>query len=40
MASLGGIDNRIKVIRRNAYGFRDDACFFVKIQAGFPGVGQ
>lgn len=34
-----GIDNRIKVIKRMAYGFRDDAYFFLKIRAAFPGVG-
>ena len=32
-----GINNRIKVIKRMAYGFRDDACFFLKIRAAFPG---
>lgn len=34
-----GINNRIKVIKRIAYGFRDDAYFFLKIRAAFPGVG-
>ena len=29
----------IKVIKRMAYGFRDDAYFFLKIRAAFPGVG-
>ena len=36
---LEGINNRIKVIKRIAYGFRDDAYFFLKIRAAFPGVG-
>lgn len=27
-----------KVIKRMAYGFRDDAYFFLKIRAAFPGV--
>lgn len=36
---LEGINNRIKVIKRVAYGFRDDAYFFLKIRAAFPGVG-
>lgn len=36
---LEGINNKIKVIKRIAYGFRDDAYFFLKIRAAFPGVG-
>jgi len=36
---LEGINNRIKVIKRIAYGFRDDAYFFLKIRAAFPGNG-
>lgn len=35
-----GINNRIKVIKRTAYGYRDDAYFFLKIRAAFPGVGR
>lgn len=35
---IEGINNRIKVIKRMAYGFRDDAYFFLKIRAAFPGV--
>jgi len=34
-----GINNKIKVIKRMAYGFRDEAYFFLKIRAAFPGVG-
>ena len=34
-----GINNKIKVIKRMAYGFRDDQYFFLKIRAAFPGVG-
>ena len=34
-----GINNKIKVIKRIAYGFRDDAYFFLKIRAAFPGLG-
>jgi transposase len=34
---LEGIDNKVKVIKRMAYGFRDDDYFFLKIRAGFPG---
>jgi len=34
---LEGINNRIKVIKRMAYGFRDQEYFFLKIQAAFPG---
>lgn len=37
---LEGINNRIKVIKRIAYGFRDDAYFFLKIRAAFPGLGR
>lgn len=37
---LEGINNKIKVIKRMAYGFRDDAYFFLKIRAAFPGVGR
>jgi transposase len=32
-----GINNKIKVIKRMAYGYRDDAYFFLKIRAAFPG---
>lgn len=32
-----GINNRIKVIKRTAYGFRDEEYFFLKIKAAFPG---
>ena len=35
---LEGINNRIKVIKRMAYGFRDTEYFFLKIRAAFPGV--
>jgi transposase len=35
-----GLNNKIKVIKRMAYGFRDDAYFFLKIRAAFPGVGR
>ena len=34
---LEGVNNKIKVIKRMAYGFRDDAYFFLKIRAAFPG---
>lgn len=34
---LEGINNRIKVIKRMAYGLRDDVYFFLKIRAAFPG---
>ena len=32
-----GINNKIKVIKLMAYGFRDDAYFFLRIRAAFPG---
>jgi transposase len=35
---LEGINNKIKVIKRMAYGFRDDEYFFLKIRAVFPGI--
>lgn len=37
---LEGINNKIKVIKRMAYGFRDDQYFFLKIRAAFPGNGR
>jgi transposase len=37
---LEGINNRIKVIKRMAYGYRDDEYFFLKIRAAFPGNGS
>lgn len=35
---LEGINNKIKVIKRMAYGFRDEQYFFLKIRAAFPGI--
>jgi len=35
---LEGINNTIKVIKRVAYGFRDQDYFFLKIRSQFPGV--
>lgn len=34
---IEGINNTIKVIKRMAYGFRDDRYFFLRIRAAFPG---
>ena len=34
---LEGMNNRIKVIKRMAYGYRDNEYFFLKIKAAFPG---
>lgn len=34
---IEGINNRIKTIKRVAYGFRDDEYFFLKIRTAFPG---
>lgn len=34
---IEGINNKIKVIKRMAYGYRDDEYFFLKIRAAFPG---
>ncbi|HEX7977052.1 MAG TPA: ISL3 family transposase [Gemmatimonadaceae bacterium] len=35
---LEGMNNKIKVLKRMAYGFRNDAYFFLKIRAAFPGI--
>lgn len=35
---LEGINNKIKVLKRMAYGYRDDRYFFLKIRAAFPGI--
>lgn len=35
---LEGINNKIKVIKRMAYGYRDDEFFFLKIRHSFPGI--
>lgn len=35
---IEGINNTIKVIKRMAYGFRDDHYFFLKIRAAFLGI--
>ena len=37
---LEGINNKIKVIKRQAYGFRDDAYFILKIKGAFQGTLQ
>jgi transposase len=35
---LEDINNKIKVIKWMAFGFRDDDYFFLKIRAAFPGI--
>jgi len=37
---LEGIKNKIKVLKRMAYGYRDDEYFFLKTRQAFPGVGS
>jgi transposase len=37
-ALVEGINNKIKVLKRMAYGYRDDAYFFLRIRAAFPGI--
>jgi len=37
---LEGVNNKVKVIKRMAYGYRDDDYFFLKIRAAFPGVSR
>jgi transposase len=32
-----GMNNRIKVIKRMAYGYRDTDYFFLRIKAALPG---
>ncbi|MDX7733876.1 transposase, partial [Aeromonas caviae] len=32
-----GVNNKIKVLKRIAFGFRDSEFFFLKIKAAFPG---
>ena len=34
---LEGMNNRIRVIKRMAYGYRDIGYFLLKIKAAFPG---
>lgn len=34
---LEGINNRITVMKRMAYGYRGSAYFFLKIKAAYPG---
>jgi transposase len=35
---LEGINDKIKVLKPMAYGFRDDTYLFLKIRAAFPGI--
>ena len=35
---LEGINNKVKVMKRIAFGYRDDDYFFLKIRAAFPGI--
>nr|WP_244137194.1 transposase [Burkholderia pyrrocinia] len=35
-----GINNTIKVIKRRAYGYRDEEYFFLKIRAAVPGISR
>lgn len=35
---LEGVNNKIKQVKRRAYGFRDDNYFFLKVKAAFPGL--
>lgn len=35
---LEGFNNKIKIIKRMAYGYRDNQYFFMKIKAAFPGI--
>jgi len=35
---LEGVNNKIKVLKRMGYGYRDDGYFFLKIMAAFPGI--
>lgn len=33
---LEGVNNKAKLIKRNAYGFHDQEYYFLKIRAAFP----
>ncbi len=35
---LERINNKIKTMKRQAYGYRDDEYFFLRIRAAFPGI--
>lgn len=35
---LEGMNNRIKVMKRMGYGYRDTEYFFLKVKAAFPGI--
>jgi len=35
---LEGMNNKIKVLKRMAYGYRDERYFFLKLRAAFPGI--
>ena len=35
---LEGMNNKIKVLKRMAYGYRDHEYFFLKLRAAFPGI--
>jgi transposase len=37
---IEGVNNRIKVIKRMAYGYRDEEYFYLKIRHAFPGNGR
>lgn len=37
-SKLEGVNNRIKVIKRKAYGFHDSRYFTLKVKQAFPGV--
>lgn len=37
---LEGVNNKIKVLKRTAYGYRDEEYFFLRIKRELPGKGQ
>ena len=37
---LEGINNKINMLKRMAYGYRDDEYFFLKIRQALPGAGS
>lgn len=39
-SALEDMNNKIKVIMRMAYGYRDNDYFILKIKAAFPGKGR
>ncbi len=35
---IEGVNNKIRLIKRIGYGYRDDAYFFLKVRSAFPRI--